>query len=110
MDEIKLPNREDFPNLNDYLEAVSRYNQATSEPVIHAIPNLRISDKDLQNWRRLNEEFSDKIIVVKQFTQQDVDDLRCLTEIAFDGACVSDSDEQLIERVNQLADKIQGMV
>ena len=110
MDEIKLPKREDFLNLNDYLEAVSRYNQATSEPVIHAKLNLSISDEDLQNWRILNEECSDKIIVVKQFTQQDVDDLRCLTEIAFDGACVSDSDEQLIERVNQLADKIQGML
>ena len=110
MDEIKLPKREDFPNLNDYLEAVSRYNQATSEPIVHAIPNLRISDEDLQNWLRFNEGFSDKVIVVNQFTQQDVDDLRCLTEIACDGACVSDSDEQLIERVNQLADKIQGML
>ena len=110
MDEIKLPNHEDFPNLNDYLEAVSRYNQSTSEPVVHAIPNLRIDGEDLQNWRELNEGFSNRIIVVKHFTQQDVDDLRYLTEIAFDGACISDSDEQLINRVNQLADKIQGMV
>lgn len=110
MDEIKLPNREDFPNLNDYLEAVSKYNQATSEPVVHTIPNLRIDDNDLQNWSRLNEEFNNNYIVVKQFNQQDVDDLRYLTEIAFDGACISDSDEKLINRVNQLADKIQGMV
>jgi hypothetical protein len=107
MDEIKLPKREDSPNLNDYLEAVSKYNQATSKLIVHEIPNV---SKDLQDWLRFNDEFSGKIIVVKHFTQQDVDDLRYLAEIAFDGACVSDYDEQVIERVNRIADKIQEMV
>ena len=110
MDKPKLPKREEFDDLNDYLKAVSRYNQAISEPIIHAIPNFKIDDKDIQGWLRFNKEFAGKIIVVKHFTQQDVDDLRLLTELAFDGACVSESDEQLIKRVNQLADKIQGMV
>ena len=110
MDKPELPKREKFPNLNDYLEAVSRYNQATSEPIIHAIPNFKIDDKDAQNWLRFNKEFSGKVIIVKRFTQQDVDDLRLLSELAFDGACISEFDEQLINRVNQLADKIQGMI
>lgn len=110
MDEIKLPKREEFPNLNDYLEAVSKCNQAISEPIIHAIPKFNIDDKDVQSWLQFNKEFSGKVIVVKHFTQQDVDDLRLLSELAFDGACVSESDEQLIKRVNQLADKIQEIV
>ena len=48
--------------------------------------------------------------ISKKFTQQDVDDLRLLSEIAFDGACMSDEDEKLIKRVVALADKIEGMI
>lgn len=110
MDKPKLPNREEFDDLNDYLNAVSKYNQAVSEPVIHAIPIFKIDDEILQSWLRFNKDFGGKIIVVKHFTQQDVDDLRLLIELAFDRARVPKFDEQLIERVNQLADKIQEMV
>lgn len=110
MDKPKLPKREEFDDLDDYLKAVSRYNQAISEPIIHAISSFKIDDKDIQSWLQFNKELGGKIIVVKHFTQQNVDDLRLLTELAFDGACVSESDEQLIKRVNQLADKIQEMV
>ncbi len=113
MDKPELPKREKFPNLNDYLNEVSRYNQAISEAAdekIYTIPNFKIDDKDEQSWLRFNKEFSGKVIIVKRFTQQDVDDLRLLSELAFDGACISESDEQLINRVNKLADKIQEMI
>lgn len=46
----------------------------------------------------------------KKFTQQDVNDLRLLSELAFDGACTSDEDEKLIKRVAALADKIEAMI
>lgn len=111
MDKPKLPKREKFPNLNDYLKEVSRYNQAieTTDEKIYVIPNFKIDDKDVQSWLRLNKEFG-VLSHVKRFTQQDVDDLRLLSELAFDGACISESDEQLINRVNKLADKIQEMI
>ena len=67
MDKPKLPKREEFGDLNDYLKAVSRYNQAISEPIIHAIPNFKIDDKDIQGWLRFNKEFAGKIIIVKHF-------------------------------------------
>lgn len=46
----------------------------------------------------------------KKLTQQDVNDLRLLSELAFDGACISDEDEKLIKRVSALADKIEAMI
>lgn len=46
----------------------------------------------------------------KKFTKQDVNDLRLLSELAFDGACMSDEDEKLIKRVSALADKIETMI
>lgn len=45
-----------------------------------------------------------------RFTQQDVNDLRLLSDLAFDGACMSDEDEKLIKRVSVLADKIEAMI
>ena len=71
-------------------------------------PNCNIDKEFIEQWK--NYKNCGQIIVSKKFTQQDVNDLRLLSELAFDGACMSDEDEKLIKRVVALADKIEAMI
>ena len=67
-----------------------------------------VDEEFIEKWK--NYKNCGQIIVSKKFTQQDVNDLRLLSELAFDEACISDEDEKLIKRVSALADKIEAMI
>ena len=71
-------------------------------------PNCNIDEEFIEQQK--NYKNCGQIIVSKKFTQQDVNDLRLLSELAFDGACISEDDTQLLKRVGELADKIEGMI
>lgn len=74
------------------------------------LPICDVDEEFIEKWKNFNKNCCGQIIISEKFTQQDVNDLRLLSELAFDGACMSDEDEKLIKRVVALADKIEAMI